>query len=100
MSDIKRQVVTMEAHKQVVHLAGFHVADGEPTILAVCVMRDLVSNDPDCCDIIVGEPGKSPLMDGAPIPRVGGFSCGADAAERLAHELLAAAALAREARRG
>ena len=86
-------------NRTTIHVAGFHGHDGEQSVLAISALLDTTANDPDCVGVIVGEPAKSPLMDGRP-PRLGGFMCGPDAAERLAHELLAAAALVRATRRG
>lgn len=87
--------------RTVIHVAGFHGHDGEPSVLAVSALLDTTSSDPDCVGVIVGEPARSPLLDvdGQP-PHLGGFMCGPDAADRLAHELIAAAAMVRATRRG
>lgn len=101
MSDAKHRVdlTAPGENRTVIHVAGFHGPDGEPSVLAISAVLDTTANDPECVGVIVGEPAKSPLMEGRP-PRLGGFMCGPDAADRLAHELIAAAALVRKTRRG
>lgn len=83
--------------RSLVHLRGYHGDYGENEgVLALTTVLDEGMNSPECARIIVGSPGKSPLLEGY-LPKLGGFSCSPDAADRLADELKAAASAARAA---
>lgn len=80
-----------------VHLRGYHGDGGENEgVLSISAAVDAGPNYPECGRIFVGSPQKSPLLVGY-LPRLGGFCCSPDAADRLADELRAMADLAREA---
>lgn len=84
-------------HHANTHLRGYYGDDGENEgVLAIRTELDEGPMYPETGRIIVGSPSKSPLIEGY-IPRLGGFSCSPDAADRLADELKAAAAAARAA---
>ena len=91
----RADLTVKDKHLTRIHLDGFRAQDGSATVLAIVAFGD----SDESLSIVVGEPDESPLLDGK-VPPVGGFACGPDAAERLAHELLAAAALVRSTRRG
>lgn len=79
------------------HLRGYFGDDGESEgVLCVHTYLDKGNDLPECARIIVGSPTESSLIDGY-IPKLGGFSCSPDAADRLADELRGAAAAARAA---
>lgn len=72
------------------HITGVYGDDGENEgALAVHAVTLSENNR-----IIVGSPKQTPTLEGY-IPNLGGFSCGPDAAEKLAHALLDAAAVVR-----
>lgn len=80
-----------------IHLLGYHGDGGENEgVLSLSAVLDASANYPECARIIVGSPQSSPLVKGY-IPDLGLFTCGLDAAERLAHEILAAVAAVRAA---
>ena len=90
---------TKERGRTLVHLLGYHGdGGGNESVLSVTVDLSPGENFPECGRIFVGTPQKSPLLEGY-FPDLGSWSCSPDAADRLADELRAAAALARKAMR-
>lgn len=80
-----------------IHLRGYHGDRGENEgVLSLSAVLDASRYYPECGRIMVGSPQSSPLIEGY-IPELGPFSCGPDAADRLADELHAAAAAVRAA---
>jgi len=80
-----------------IHLRGYHGDGGENEgVLSLSAVLDGSRHYPECGRIMVGSPQSSPLIEGY-IPSLGLFSCGPDAAERLAHEILASVAAVRAA---
>jgi hypothetical protein len=89
---------TVEADgRTLVHLLGYYGDSGE-NLSVLSVTTDLSPGDafPETGRIFIGTPQKSPLLEGY-FPNLGAFSCSPDAADRLADELRAASARAREA---
>lgn len=80
-----------------IHVRGYHGDGGENEgVLSISAVLDASQHYPECGRIFVGSPQSSPLIEGY-IPSLGMFSCGPDAADRLADELRAAAAAVRAA---
>ncbi len=78
-----------------VHIRGYYGDEGENEgVLSVIAMRDMTANTPEHTAIIVGSPSVSPLILGY-IPRLGGFSCSVEGAERLIAELQTAIEIVR-----
>jgi hypothetical protein len=66
-----------------VHVRGFYGDDGENEgVLSVSTVLNGSPNYPESGRIVVGSPGRSPLIDGY-TPSLGCFSCSPQAAERL-----------------
>jgi hypothetical protein len=103
MTDDKNRIdltYSREPGRPLVHLRGYHGDSGENEgVLAISHVLDASPHYPDSGRIIVGSPPASPLLEGY-TPDLGGFTCGPDAAERLADELRAAAAAVRAAMAG
>lgn len=94
LSEAAARLTTRSTH---VHLRGYHGDGGENEgVLSISATLNESAHYPESGRIIVGSPRTSLLIEGY-IPDLGGFSCGPDAADRLADELHAAAAAVRAA---